>query len=745
MVTLADSLVSATARPLALRRRPDLRAKKHRYQGKPYWVVKEPVGLNYFRFQEEEFAILEMLDGQTSLDEIKRRFEAQFPPQKITLDELHQFIGTLHRSGLIIADVPGQGRQLKRRRDERRRKELLGAISNILSIRFKGIDPDRLLEWMHPWMAWIYRPWAVAGWAVLALSALLLVTVQFDVFQSKLPAFHQFFTVKNAFWLGVVLALTKVVHEFGHGLTCKHYGGECHEMGVMLLVLTPCLYCNVSDSWMLPNKWHRAAIGAAGMYVEVLIASICTFVWWFSAPGLLNHLCLSTMFVCSVSTILFNGNPLLRYDGYYILADILEIPNLRQKATDILNRKLGEWCLGIEPREDPFLPQRNQWLFAVYSVAAVCYRWFVTFSILYFLHKVFEPYRLEVIGQTIALMSVVGLVGMPMYQLGKFFWIPGRIEKVKKARLFASLGVVAAIALAIIYVPLPYRVLCPFEVQPRDALRVYVHVPGRLEEVLVKPGQQVEAGQVLARLSNVDLAVDVQRYEGQLRQQDEEIRGLERMRHSDAQAASAQLESVRKARAATAQMLAEKRHDLEQLELKAEASGTVMPPPEKPRRPDPNQQLVGWTGSPLEPENQGCFLGDGELFCLIGDPEQLEALLVIDQSDRVFVAEGQKVELQLEELPWQHLFTEVQQISTKPLNESPRHLSNKAGGQLATQTDPSGVERPMSTSYPAQAFLPDPQGLLRIGLTGQAKIHAGYRTLGQRFWRFVTQTFNFKL
>ena len=125
----------------------------------------------------------------------------------------------------------------------------------------------------------------------------------------------------------------------------------------MFLVLTPCLYCNVSDSWMLPNRWHRAAIGAAGMYVELVLASICTFIWWFTEPGPLNYICLNVMFISSVSTMMFNANPLLRYDGYYILSDILEIPNLRQKASTILNRKLGKWCLGLEEPEDPFLPQ----------------------------------------------------------------------------------------------------------------------------------------------------------------------------------------------------------------------------------------------------------------------------------------------------------------------------------------------------------------------------------------------------
>ena len=125
---------------------------------------------------------------------------------------------------------------------------------------------------------------------LLILSAASLVLVQFDAFYAKLPGFHQFFQANNWLWLGLVLCVTKVMHEFGHGLSCKHFKGECHELGFMLLVLTPCLYCNVSDSWMLPSKWRRAAIGAGGMYVELVLASIATFVWWFSEPGLVNQL-----------------------------------------------------------------------------------------------------------------------------------------------------------------------------------------------------------------------------------------------------------------------------------------------------------------------------------------------------------------------------------------------------------------------------------------------------------------------
>ena len=146
------------------------------------------------------------------------------------------------------------------------------------------------------------------------------------------------------------------------------------------------------------------------------------------------------MFVCSVSTIVFNANPLLRYDGYYILADLVEIPNLRQKATTILSRKLGEWCLGLEPPDDPFLPQRNQVFFALYSIAAAGYRWVVAFSICWFLYKLFQSYHLKIVGQWWSMASLWGLLVLPLYQVGKFFYVPGRIEQVKKPHFYTSLG-----------------------------------------------------------------------------------------------------------------------------------------------------------------------------------------------------------------------------------------------------------------------------------------------------------------
>jgi len=748
MVSLADSLLSSSARKLRIRVRPDLTAQRQRYQGRVYWVVKDPVGLQYFRFQEEEYAILQMLDGETSLNEIKEKFEADFPPQKITLDEIQQFLGMLHRSGLILAGVQGQGAQLLKRRGERRRRELLNVVTNILCVRFKGIDPERILNWLYPKVRWFFSPVAFAAVMCLMLAALVLVTVQFETFRAKLPSFHQFFTPANALWLIVTLGVTKVLHEFGHGLSCKHFGGECHEMGIMLLVLTPCLYCNVSDSWMLPSKWRRAAIGAAGMYVEALLASVATFLWWYSQPGLLNSLSLNVVFICSVSTVVFNGNPLLRYDGYYILADLVEIPNLRQKATSILGHKMGEWFLGLEPSEDPFLPKRNQIFFALYSVAAACYRWLVVFSILLFLYKIGKPYRLEVLGQIMAVFALGGLIFQPFYQLYRFISVPGRLDKVKKPRMYATVGGIVLLVALVLFVPFPYHVMSTFEIEPHKAAAVYVEVPGKLKEIRVKPGDVVAEGQVLAELESYDLDVKIADLQGSRAQLLAQLESLQRQRFKQSQAA-ASIPEILSAIQSKDEQLRQNEDKRKRLALAAPRYGSVLPPAWVTHNEDPEEMLPAWSGVPLDPKNLGAYLEEGTLYCKVGDPTQLEAVLVIDQADIGLVEKGQEVEMKFDELPDDVLRGTIEEISQQNLKVSSKRLSSRGGGELATKTDPNtGAEKPASTSYQARVPLDDPEGLLRLGLRGQAKVFMefkGWQTIAGRIWRIVTRTFNFKL
>ncbi len=752
MPTLADSIVSSSSRKLTIRARPDLKARKQRYQGRTYWVVKDPVGLQYFRFEEEEFAILQMLDGQSSLDDIAERFEAEFPPQTIRVEELQNFIGMLHKSGLVLSDAPGQGWALKERRDEKKHRELLGALSNVLSLRLRGIDPERLLNWLYPYVRWFFTPAATIGALMLATAALTLVTVQFDVFKSRLPDFNSFFAAQNWLALGMILTATKILHEFGHGMSCKHFGGECHEMGVMFLVGMPCLYCNVSDSWMLPNRWHRAAIGAAGMYVEIVLASICTFIWWFSQPGLLNYFCLNVMFVSSVSTILFNANPLLRYDGYYILSDILEIPNLRQKASTILNRKLGKWCLGLEEPDDPFLPKRHQAMFALYTVASSVYRWMVTLSILFFLNKVLEPYGLKVVGQALALATIYGMFLMPARAVWKFFRVPGRLSKVKRVRLYITLSLLAGFVASLFLVPLPMRVIAPFELQPYDAYSVFVEVPGRLVELAVKPGQLVKKGDLIAQLENLELRQEVVRLQGERASLLTELKNLDSLllQPSKTEQAANRYDTARKQLEGIAEQLAQKEADLQRLRIVAPVDGVVVAPPPAPERPRTDDaDLPSWTGTPLDKRNVGASYspqGQQNLLCIIGNPQEWEASIVIDQDDVSLVREGEEVRLMLEESAYHVFVSTISQVDNfEPLPVVSPRLASTTGGPLAAQQNPDGSVRPLNTSFRAIARLNDPQGLLRNGLIGTARITVKPKTIMQRVGRYLSRTFNFEL
>lgn len=738
-------MVSSASRPLPVRMRPDITTERQSYQGRDYWVLKDPISLKYFRFEEEEYALLCMLDGTASPDQVKRQFDFQFAPQKITMQELYQFIGSLYRSALLISDSPNQGVELRKRGKKAEQAKFRSSLTNILAIRFKGFDPDRILKWMNGYTKWFFTWPAFICVLLLGTSALALLLTHFETFQNRLPSFQEFFAAKNWIWLALVMGATKVVHEFGHGLACKKFGGQCHEMGVMLLVLTPCLYANVSDSWMLPSKWKRAFIAAAGMYVELVLASIAVFVWWFSQPGMINQLALNVIFVSSVSTILFNANPLLRYDGYYILADVLEIPNLRQKASSILQRWVGFWLLGIEARPDPFLPIRKQWLFALYSVSAALYRWFITFAIFWFVYDLLEPYGLKLVGQGIAMMAIYGLLGMPLVKLYKFFSVPGRFGTVKPVRVALSTVLLAALVGAIMLIPIRHNVYCVFHVQADDAANVYVDVPGLLVNIYVEPNQAIQQGQPMIRLQSPELEETFRAMVGQ-------VSVAQASYNMMSEAAAVDLESANQKPAYEAALnasfakLQQREHDIQKLIVTAPVSGTLISPPKVDLDRSETGELGNWNGTPLEKRNLGAYLDRRTLVgVIVPDMTKLNAILAIDQSEVEFVQSDMEVEMLVKQLPLKTFHSTTKHVSPSKMKSVPKALSSQNGGDLLTTKNKEGTDVPESTAYYVSVPIDNSETLLSPGSTGVAKIHCGSQTIGWRLWRLACQTFRFNL
>ena len=749
MLSLSDSLTASTARKLPVKFRPDLTAERQSSLGHTYWMLKDPIGSRYFRLQDEEYALLQLFDGNHSLDEIKNAFEKQFPPQKISLDELQHLLGQFYQSGLIIASAPRQGEELLQRSKKRKRKEWMQKLTNVLAIKFKGIDPDAMFTFLYPSVRWCFHPFTLFAGFVFCLAALALILVQFDMFYAKLPEFYTFFSPVNIFCLGLVLAATKVLHEFGHGLTAKHFKGECHEMGIMILVLMPCLYVNVSDSWLLPDKRHRIAIAAAGMCVEFVLAALCTFIWWFSEPGLLHYLALNVMFISSVSTLLFNINPLLRFDGYYILSDFLEIPNLRQKASKIFTQKCSQWFLGMEPPKDPSLPQKNQVWFALYTVAAFCYRWIIMASILFAVHTLFKHYELIIVGRIITATALFSLFVMPIYKVIKFFWIPGRIYKVKAYRFYTSIALLLGLVLFLLFWQLPYTVIAPAMIELRTAAAQQVFVPdvkwgSQLREIHVVPGQPVQVGDVLAVLENPMLRMELVEAEGHYRELEQGLATLQSMLNYQSTAAH-RIGPLQQSLTAAQELLQNKKREVESLVLRAPIAGVVVSPPWRPPPPSPDDLLPQWQGTPLEPQNLGATLESGTALCSIGTPKLLEALLIVNQSRIPFLRRDQRVELMLHEFPDRTFWGQIDEIEQQPVSALEIQLSTRGGGEVPTITK-NGAEEPTRASYRVRMLVENTPDLsLRVGMTGIGKIHVEQQTLGYRLWLLVNETFNFRL
>ena len=745
MPTLAESLVSSSSRPLTVRKRPDLVSNRQRYQGTGYWVVKEPVGLQYYRFHDEEYFILNMLDGHVSLQHIKEGFERRFAPQKITFGDLQQFIGMLHRSGLVISNSPGQGKALRERGRKKKNKELLGKFANVFALRYRGFDPERILNAVLPWFGWIFTIPALLFFIGFLISAALLLATQYDTVYAKLPTFHQFFAADRWMILAATMAIVKVLHEFGHGLSCKKFGGECHEIGFMLLVFTPCLYCNVSDSWMLPNKWKRVWIGAAGIYVEMILASFAAFLWFFTEQGTtINDLCLNMMFLNVVSTVLVNGNPLLRFDGYYILMDALEIPNLRQKATEVLKRWFQKTCLGLELQDDPFLPTRGRLFFGLFTIASVIYRWVVVFSICWFVIKVLEPYGLQAIGRMVAVIGFFGLVAQPVIQTWKFCRTPGRLSKVKRKPLFISLAIFSAAIAGVCLIRVPHHIDCAFEVRSSQAGSIYAGSAGRIEWT-VAPRAMVATGDPLAVLKNPDLQIRLLDLRGEEEISELKLSNLKFQVRGDP-ALKPQIETQLELLQSVRDLREKTEEEIDRLTVKAKRDGYVIEPPFRQAQDAGDGRLPGWSGSPLDKKNRGALLTADDVICEIGSPDAYEAVLVVDQGDVQFVREGQTVDLKLDSLRLETFSGVITEKSNEPLEATSMSMASQTGGDLQTEIDPTtGMVKPRSVSYQARVPL-DVDGFhVRPGYRGSAKIHVDPMSLGSRLWRVIAQTFNFEL
>lgn len=735
-----------------LRIRGDITITPQKYEGRTFYVVKDPVSLRYYRFKEQEHFLIRLMDGKHTLDDAQKEFEARFRPDRLTLEDLEQFGQQLLKAGLVQNESPQAGKLLYEQRTKRVRSQLMQTFTNILYIKIPVFDPEKLLVRMLPYCRFIFTLWFLLLSVVVMLWALLLVGTHFETFRERLPSFHEFFfNFKTVIYLWIALGVVKVIHEFGHGLSCKTFGGEVHEMGFLLLCLSPAMYCNVSDAWTLPNKWHRIIISAAGIYVELMIAALATFVWW-NTPGqpFINYMALSLMFVCSVSTVMFNGNPLMRYDGYYVLADWLEIPNLREKANRYLQRLSMEYCLGIETQPEPYMDPLRRMLFLTYAIVSYLYRWFVTFVIIYFMATFLKPYKLQVLSQVLAMFAVGSMVGWPVYRLLQNVYKRGRLPDMKFVNASISAAVLAALLLGFFLAPLPIsriRETGVVQLQPQASSRVPILVDGILHKIHVREGEQVRRGKILAEFKNQEVLAELEAAQTRYRIQDEIIRAL----NAKIPSAKGKPELAQKLHNDLVLSREEKnKAELEWQQWQEKADKLVL------RAPCDGVAI----GVPKRDEIGKRWEKDrSEAFCTIGDPDKLQVLLPISPDDQQLLrvdmlrASQEKRTLEvtirvqgLGARTWSGVVPPAE-LPTAAAKEIPLALSTKGGGPLAVKPGAESEKElvPQVQVYLVPVYFTDPDSVLVPGALAQVKIHCEYRSAAWWTWRAISKTFDLGL
>jgi putative peptide zinc metalloprotease protein len=339
--------------------RQDLVMRPHQTARDTSVIVKNPVTGRFFQFGEAELFIAQQLDGKTTLETVHQRTESHFNAE-LSLETLSAFLANLKKNGML--ESPASAQQTPNSKQSRFR-------GSALYCRFKVFDPCELLKRMVPWTGFFYTPFFVVFSALTIATAVGITVGHWGDYRESLPRLY------GVSQIALVIALNFLVvtaHEFGHGLTCAHFGGEVHEMGCALVFLQPAFYCNVSDAWLFPKKSQRLWVGFAGPYFELFLWSLAVLTWRVTEPDVwINFVALSVMTTSGVKT-LFNFNPLIKLDGYYLLSDYLELPNMRRRSFryvgSFFERLFG---FGKPAASNENLTLRERFIFAVYGSTAL--------------------------------------------------------------------------------------------------------------------------------------------------------------------------------------------------------------------------------------------------------------------------------------------------------------------------------------------------------------------------------------
>ena len=471
------------------RLRSHARVHRHEYRGRRWYVLQDRMSRRSHRLNPPAHYLVGLMDGRRTLQELWDAAAQRFGDQAPTQDEVIQLLGQLHAADLVQSEGAPDVDELLRRARRTRNRTLMAKLLAPLAIKVPLFDPDRLLERWLPWFRPLFGPAGALLWLALVGWGAFSAAQHWNELTQDIG--NRVLAPENLLVLGLVFPLLKAAHEFGHACAVKAWGGEVHEMGVMFLVMMPVPYVDASAASAFARRRQRVIVGAAGMAVELCIASAALLFWLDMQPGLPRAVLFNVMLIAGVSTVLFNANPLLRFDGYYILSDLIDIPNLRQRAQQYLGAVLQRGLFGIANDAVQATPREAAW-FLFFSIASFIYRLTVTFAI-----AVFIGSHYFVVGVLLAIWAVATGIFAPVLWLVGFIAFSPRLRRHRTRAVLTSTALAAALFVLVFVVPVPSWTNAQGVLWDAEQSVVRSGADGFVQRVAAQPGSRVRRGDPL--------------------------------------------------------------------------------------------------------------------------------------------------------------------------------------------------------------------------------------------------------
>jgi putative peptide zinc metalloprotease protein len=692
---------------------PRLRAHaqihRHQYRGETWYVLQDLASERFHRFSPAAYFVIGLMDGKHTVQAIWDRALAQLGDDAVTQDEVIQLLGQLHGADVLQCDVPPDTAELFRRRERQERRALVKRVMSVFAWQIPLFDPDRLLERLLPLARPFFGWFGLALWCVVVGAGVFAAAAHWRELTEDV--LDRVLLPENLLILWFVFPVLKLAHELGHAFAVKTRGGEVHEMGVMILVLTPVPYVDASSAWAFRSKWQRFAVGAAGMMVELAIASIALGLWLAVEPGLFRAVLYNIMLIAGVSTVLFNANPLLRFDGYYMLMDWLEIPNLRTRGTQYFVYLCEKYLFKRPEAEPPLATAGERAWFIGYTVSSFFYRILVIVAILVFLGE-----QSLLLGIVFAGFTAFAWLVLPTAKIINYLVNDPKLRRVRGRALAASALVAVAVLALLFAVPLPMRTTAEGVVWLPEEAFARAGADGFVNRVVARPGSWVKQGEALVETSDLELATELKVLEARVLELD--------ARHREhAVGDRVKAEMVEEERRFALQNLERARERAAELTIKAKAEGEFV--------------------MPKASDLPGRFVKKGELLGHVVNTDAIIVRAIVSQQDIDLVRNStRRVDVRLAEHIDAPVRSSLKRVVPSASDQLPSAaLGTQGGGHAAVDPGDRDGRKTLQKYFQVDVELPAEDRKLHVGGRAYVRFDHGWEPLGFQWYRRARQLF----